>query len=358
MQKPKLVLHSPDKENIKYVVQTANKDGDLYKTLSWILKDLKDNGGKTKKTIIFCSSFKQCGDIYDTILQYLAEIYLKHVAMYHAQTPQRIKDKVLSDIVNNESQIRLVIATSALGMGINIPNIHRVIHYGIPESIESYVQEVGRGGRDGSRVLAVLYYRNYHMRHCDTEMRTFIKNKDSCRRLHILNFFGVKAKEMSILHDCCDVCSEKYTCGSCPSELYQSAQINLLLSKQEKLTRHVSAEQRKTLISVVNDVKNEHHEELSVLGSMFFQNMLEESVIEELSNNLEKIFTVKDIMENFPILEMQVASEILSVVNDIFADIEAVEDLNDIPCLYWDEFDHCDISETYSTSDDSMEDCC
>jgi superfamily II DNA helicase RecQ len=78
------------------------------------------------------------------------------MAMYHAQTPQRIKDKVLSDIVNCDSQIRLVIATSALGMGVNIPDIYRVIHYGIPEDIESYVQAVGRGGRDGNRVISVL----------------------------------------------------------------------------------------------------------------------------------------------------------------------------------------------------------
>ena len=43
--------------------------------------------------------------------------------MYHAWTPQRIKHQVLRDAVNNESQIRFVIATSALGTGINIPNI-------------------------------------------------------------------------------------------------------------------------------------------------------------------------------------------------------------------------------------------
>jgi hypothetical protein len=47
MQKPQLVFLSPDKENIKYVVQMANKDGDLDKTFSWLINDLKDNGGNT-----------------------------------------------------------------------------------------------------------------------------------------------------------------------------------------------------------------------------------------------------------------------------------------------------------------------
>ena len=358
MQKTQLVFLSPDKENIKYVVQMANKDGELDKTFSWLIKDLEDHSGNTKKTIVFCSSFKECGDIYDILLQCLPETYLHYIAMYHARTPQRIKDKVLDDIVNHDSEIRLVIATSALGMGVNIPDIYRVIHYGIPEDIESYVQAVGRGGRDGSRVLAILYYRNYHLRHCDTKMRAFIKNREHCRRLEILKFFGVKAKQMSVLHNCCDICTKKCTCGSCPSELYQSVENDLILNnKHNKLTRQVSSEQRKTFISVVNDIKNELREKTSVLGSMFLQSMLEDGIIEELASNLEQLFTVEDIVENFPILEIQVASEILSVVDDIFSDIKVAEEFHSIPCLDWNELYYVDTPETLHTSDDSSEDC-
>jgi ATP-dependent DNA helicase RecQ len=63
--------------------------------------------------------------------------------MYHAKTPERIKKQVLSDTVVDRN-LCIVIATSALGMGINIPNIQRVIHYGAPQDLESYVQAVGR----------------------------------------------------------------------------------------------------------------------------------------------------------------------------------------------------------------------
>lgn len=229
-------------------------------------------------------------------------------------------------------------------------------HYGIPEDIESYVQAVGRGGRDGNRVISVLYYRNYHLHHCDTKMRAFIKNKEHCRRLDIQQFFGVKAKQMSILHYCCDICAKECTCGSCPLELYQSVEIDLLNTKCDKLSRQVSSQQRTTFISVVNDIKNEHHEKTSVFGSTFLQRMLDDSVIEELANNLEQLFTVQDIMENYPILEMQVASEIISVVDDIFADIEVTEYSHDIPCLDWDELYYHDSLETHNTSDDSFDD--
>ena len=56
--------------------------------------------------------------------------------MYHARTPQSIKEKVLSDLMSIYGSIRIVIATSALGMGVNIPDIKRVINFGVPENME------------------------------------------------------------------------------------------------------------------------------------------------------------------------------------------------------------------------------
>ena len=106
MKNTQLVSLSPDKENIKYIVEMANKYGDLDKTFSWLIKDLKENGVNTQKTIVFCSSFKECGDIYDTLLQCLPETYLNYIAMYHAKTPTRIKDNVL---YNNYSKTRNLI---------------------------------------------------------------------------------------------------------------------------------------------------------------------------------------------------------------------------------------------------------
>jgi superfamily II DNA helicase RecQ len=49
------------------------------------------------------------------------------IAMYHARTPQGIKDTVLSDLMRVNGFIRIIIATSALGMGVNIPNIFSVL---------------------------------------------------------------------------------------------------------------------------------------------------------------------------------------------------------------------------------------
>ena len=70
------------------------------------------------------------------------------VAMHHSKTPQDNKDNALS----HNGNIHPEIATSTPGIEVKIPNIKRDVTFQEPENMESYLQEVGMGGRDGSDV--------------------------------------------------------------------------------------------------------------------------------------------------------------------------------------------------------------
>jgi ATP-dependent DNA helicase RecQ len=79
------------------------------------------------------------------------------VAAYHAGLSQRRRDQVHEAFMSGE--LPLVVATSAFGMGVDKPDIRFVVHADVPESPDTYWQEVGRAGRDGSTAAAVLAYR-------------------------------------------------------------------------------------------------------------------------------------------------------------------------------------------------------
>jgi ATP-dependent DNA helicase RecQ len=73
---------------------------------------------------------------------------------YHAGLPDEVRDRVQRAFLSGEA--RVVCATSAFGMGVDHPEVRRVVHLGMPGSLEAYVQEAGRAGRDGRPAECVL----------------------------------------------------------------------------------------------------------------------------------------------------------------------------------------------------------
>lgn len=164
----------------------------------------------------------------DRVAAALSAMGVGRVASYHGKKTAAARQRVYADF--STGAIRVVVATIAFGMGIDKSDIRRVIHYGPPKTMEEYVQQIGRAGRDGKPASCLMMYSSgdFHKynspfysrgltpaalknrRSSTRQLRKFAESTRAsdvpCRRNLLLRYFGemrrIRAKECN-----CDLCS-------------------------------------------------------------------------------------------------------------------------------------------------------
>ena len=102
--------------------------------------------------------FAQTTTYVDALYNILGEIYPGDVTRYHSRVvkPERRKKQLLFDFLQGKRKI--MIATSAFSMGIDVPDIELVVHFNAPINMTDYIQQIGRAGRDGRNAHCVFFY--------------------------------------------------------------------------------------------------------------------------------------------------------------------------------------------------------
>ena len=161
-----VVSASPNRPNIKYCV--IQKPSSLEETFAPLVEEVKFHRLNTDRTIIFCRTHNDCSMIYLFMKSRLKQQFThpigapdqsRHrlVEMFTSCTHPDVKNEIIKCFNDASAKLRVVIATIAFGMGMDCPNIRRVIHWGSSSDVEMYLQETGRAGRDGKQSIAILH---------------------------------------------------------------------------------------------------------------------------------------------------------------------------------------------------------
>ncbi|XP_019854955.1 PREDICTED: ATP-dependent DNA helicase Q-like SIM [Amphimedon queenslandica] len=212
----KLIGCQPNRSNIKYEVRPLE---DVETFCGNIAGELKIQGLEYPRTVIFVQRYSDCSLLFHTLRRKLGSNLtfppdypmlpqFTVIDMYTRASTISKKEQVLSAFCTPNGVLRVVIATTAFGMGVDCSDIHHIIHWGSTSTIEQYVQETGRAGRDGHLSRAILYY-GKPGRFVHQEMKDYGNNHKECRRRMLIQNFMFCDSSMFVedKDHCCDICS-------------------------------------------------------------------------------------------------------------------------------------------------------
>lgn len=185
------VLASFDRPNLHFAIERVRDDVARFARLRALL----DGAGTS---IVYTPTRR----LTEVVTRALLRIGAR-AGPYHAGLSPRMRRTMLDAFL--DGSLRLVVATSAFGMGIDKPDVRRVVHWGPPRTLEGYYQEAGRGGRDGGPASCRILWRPQDLTWSAVTpaMRAYLLGR-TCRRRALLAYFGERLEQCAG----CDVCGE------------------------------------------------------------------------------------------------------------------------------------------------------
>lgn len=143
MREPKVVASSPHRSNLAFEVLPC-EDGVRARVMLRLVKRLRRPG------IVYCATRREVDMVYAWLRRFGIPAHRYHAGM--AATERNAEQEHFM----RGGHRTVMVATNAFGLGIDKPDIRYILHYQSPASLEQYVQEAGRGGRDGAKANCIV----------------------------------------------------------------------------------------------------------------------------------------------------------------------------------------------------------
>lgn len=245
---------------------------------------------------------------------------------FYAQYPEHERKRIVAELTSGESKLKILFVTVSFGIGVDINDIRRVIHIGVPYTMEEYFQEAGRCGRDGLPSTAIIYYNAYDISLAREEMsevmRTYVRAKQSCKRKIILNYFGYSTPLRNPPeHTCCDFHKHICQCDSCLVSTVEVLELARGQQKERAPTRQsisLDSDSKKRLKEALVCYRlSLHGSGPSCVGSVSLATGFSLQLIDEVIAKAPEITSVKDITETLPVFSSKQAQEIMDIITKV-----------------------------------------
>lgn len=341
MSQPAIIRVNPDRPNIYFASFSRPSRGDdkLLEILQPLAQELKTKRQDFPLTLIYgnLETISECYLYFSQTLgtdQYDppgANVLAKNrlFTQFHAQYPEHERKRIVSELVNEESKLKLLFVTVSFGIGIDIKNIRRVIHIGVPYTMEEYFQEAGRCGRDGLQSQALIYFNSYDIstakKQMSDSMRKFVLDP-KCKREMILTYFGHEMPKRDLPdHTCCDFHQRHCQCDDCVCtsikdiEDATKSETNVKNTYSSPHSQNVLTGAKKEAMqdALVNYRLSLHGSGPSCVGGVSLATGFSMELVDMIVHSAGELTSLKEIKEKLPIFSEEHAKNILAILFEL-----------------------------------------